>query len=737
MAFAQIIVKLTAHAADSIYTYRVPEGMNVPVGSMVRVPFGKGDRMLDGFVLGLSETADGSIGRIKLIASVSGREPVFTGRELGMAEWMSRRYDAPLSSCLALFVPRDPDRTTQVRVYARLLREPLPADRAGSVQKSFLSVLAEHPDWSLSLLMKASGAVRSSVRSLENKGIIECFEESDETPAPLVMQKATDPGKELNAEQRQAADRIIRAFREGQNSKFLLYGITGSGKTEVYMSCMEQVLAAGKGAYLLVPEISLTPQLVERLGRRFGDRIAVLHSRLNDTERSREWLRIRRGAAKVVVGPRSALFAPMPDPGLIILDEEHESSYKSEITPRYHAREVAEEMAARGGFPLVLGSATPSCESYYQAMEGQAELLRLSRRAVQDAVLPAIRLIDMRREMAAGNMTGFSGELIAALKDRLARNEQSILFLNRRGYSSFVSCRKCGFVLRCPACFLPYTYHKEQNLLICHHCGRAVQPVNTCPSCGSRYLRMSGMGTERIAEDLAGLFPDARILRMDASTTSGKNGFQEAYEQIRDHKADIIVGTQMIAKGMDMPLVTLVGVISADMSLYYPDFHSTERTFQLLTQVAGRAGRGDRPGEVLIQTYEPKHYVLQSVAAHDDAEFYRQELASRQMLACPPFAHFLQILLTGREEDKVRQAAGDLAGILQRESETAESGEAVVLGPSPAELGRIDNIFRWKLLVRHPEEEPLIRMAGVCLEEFRQKYRDVAAAADLNPVNMY
>ena len=423
----------------------------------------------------------------------------------------------------------------------------------------------------------------------------------------------------------------------------------------------------------------------------------------------------------------------MKDPGLIILDEEHETSYKSDLQPRYHAAEVAAEMAARGAFPLVLGSATPSTESYYHAMEGSYRLLRLSRRAVQEAELPRVRLVDMRRELAMGNMSLFSMELMQAVRRRLERREQTILFLNRRGYSSFVSCRKCGFVLRCPACFLPYTYHKDQNRLICHHCGRSTPAVTECPGCGSRFLKQFGIGTERVMEGVQELFPNARVMRMDASTTTGKNSFQEMYEQIRDFGTDIIVGTQMIAKGMDMPRVTLVGVMAADMTLYYPDFHSTERTYQLLTQVAGRAGRGDLPGEVIIQTYDPGHYVLQSVAAHRDEEFYEQELASRKMLQCPPFTHLAQILLTGRSEDKVREAAG----LLKRIMTDAGRPEMTVLGPSPAELGRIDNVFRWKIMVRAVREEALVDYTRRCLEQFERQNREIGVALDLNPVHMY
>ncbi len=734
MAYAQIIVKLYQREQDRIYTYEIPEGMRLQVGMMAQVPFGGGNRTLEGFVLEVSEDTSYPKEKIKKIIRVMGQEPVFGERELSLARWMQKRYYASLSACLALFVPRNPDRTRETVKRAELLR-PLTGEvgRMGENQRRFLELLRDNPGWTLSQCMKEARLGSASLRSLQEKGWIRCREEPEGIPAAsVIFQKRSSPP--LHPEQRQAAEEIGGAIHRGENKVFLLYGVTGSGKTEVYMSCIERALERGQGAFLLVPEISLTPQLLERLNHRFGDLVAVLHSRLNDTERSRQWQRIKTGQARVVAGPRSALFAPLESPGLIVLDEEHETSYKSDMQPRFHAVEVAREMARRGGFPLVLGSATPSVESYKLAQEGVYRLLRLTRRAAANASLPTIRTIDMRQELAMGNMSIFSQDLLEAMGQSLARREQVILFLNRRGHSSFVSCRKCGFVLKCPACYLPYTYHKDIHRMICHHCGRQAPEVDRCPQCGSSYVKYFGLGTQRVEEETAKRFPGARILRMDANTTGTKNAFQEVYEKIRDYQADIIIGTQMIAKGMDMPRVTLVGVLAADMTLFYPDFHSTERTYQLLTQVAGRAGRGERPGRVLIQTYDPDHYVLRSVAKQDADGFYRQELASRKLMGCPPYAHLLQILLTAREEEKTREGAALLRGIMEY---YGKGRNYKILGPAPAELGRIDNVFRWKLLVSHPEEEKLIAYGDYCLARFQEQNRQVKVTADLNPVYMF
>ena len=734
MAYAQIIVKLYRKEQDRIYTYEIPQGMCLSVGMMVQVPFGGGNRLIEGFVLETTETTAYPPEKTKPVARVIGQEPVFGERELSLARWMQRRYYASLSACLALFVPRDPERMVEKKRRAELLR-PL-TDQTGKLgenQRRFLALLEEHPQWTLSQCMQEARLGSASLRSLEKRGWIRCWEEPEGFPAASVIfqKKSSVP---LHPEQQQAVEAVSRAMQEGVSQVFLLYGITGSGKTEVYMSCIEQVLARGQDAFLLVPEISLTPQLLERLRSRFGDLVAVLHSRMNDTERSRQWRRIQAGGARVVAGPRSALFAPLKNPGLIVLDEEHETSYKSDMQPRFHAVEVAEEMARRGGFPLVLGSATPSVESYWRAARGDYRLLRLTHRAVAQARPPSMQMVDMRKELALGNMSIFSQELVGAIEESLSRREQVILFLNRRGHSSFVSCRKCGFVLRCPACYLPYTYHKDAHRLICHHCGRQAPKVSRCPQCGSAYVKYFGIGTQRVEEEVARYFPGARILRMDANTTGTKNAFQEIYEKIRDYQADIIIGTQMIAKGMDMPRVTLVGVLAADMTLFYPDFHSTERTYQLLTQVAGRAGRGDRPGRVLIQTYDPDHYVLRSVVNQDDAGFYRQELSARKLMGCPPYSHLLQILLSARDENKVKEGAAHLKRIMEY---YGRGRTYTLLGPTPAELSRIDNVFRWKLLVSHPEEEKLIAYCNYCLDRFQGQNHQVKVAADLNPVHMF
>lgn len=515
------------------------------------------------------------------------------------------------------------------------------------------------------------------------------------------------PSAPLKPTQEQAA--ALRALADAAGRGFLLHGVTGSGKTEVYLQAIARSAERGRQALMLVPEIALTPQMVARFKGRFGDQVAVLHSRLATGERYDEWRRIRSGKARVVVGARSAVFAPVAEPGLIILDEEHEISYKQEEAPRYHARAVAWERARACGATVVFGSATPALETYFRAENGELGLLRLTAR-IDGRPLPAVELVDMRSELAAGNRGIFSRRLTEALAERLARGERTILFLNRRGYSTFLLCRDCGHVMRCPDCDVALTLHLGEGRLTCHYCGYTRRAPNLCPRCGSRHIRHFGTGTERVAAEAERLFPGARIARMDADTTARKGSHEAILTAFADGRIDILVGTQMIAKGLDIPAVTLVGVVTADTSLNLPDFRAAERTFQLMTQVAGRAGRGDTPGEVIIQTYAPDHYALQAAQGHDYERFYRTELELRRQLAFPPFTTLINVVISAAAAADAVAAAERVGAQLRAEVGRVDP-TAEVLGPAPLPLMRLRGRTRWQLLIKTLQREACVTAA--------------------------
>lgn len=667
--YAEIIIGLNHSGLDRIFTYRIPENFSsVRPGMVVEVPFGKGDRKRRGYVIGLTDSIDYDPAQVKDIQKVLTEEPVFTEEELSLARWMQQYYDAPLSSCLALWVPKG--------VTRRSRKKASKVSEEDAVQK---------------------------------------------------------PEFHLNDEQEKAVKAVSGTMDLHAHRVFLLRGVTGSGKTEVYIRLIEKALEQGRQAILLVPEISLTPQLIDVLTRRFGRKVGVTHSRLTDAERAALWRQAKNGEIRIAVGPRSALFTPFSDLGLIILDEEHETTYKSEQSPRYHARDVAIEMGRRFGIPVILGSATPLVEDYYKAGQKEYSLLRLTKRAVPGAGLPSVKIVDMREEMASGNMSIFCRDLAQAVRERLERGEQTILFLNRKGYSTFVSCRSCGFVLKCPRCYLPYTWHKEERLLICHHCGKQVRPVETCPECGSSYIRHFGTGTQRVEEEIRTFFPEARVLRMDTSVIRGEETYRDIYEQFRDHEADILVGTQMIAKGFDFPEVTLVGVLAADSILYSEDYHSTERTFQLLTQVAGRAGRADKEGEVLIQTYSPEHYSIQDASEHDYDSFYQSELTARRLIGAPPFTHILQFLITGSVEQTVIGQSERFHKLLMS---YGQPRGFMILGPSPASLERINNVFRRRILIKLEDRDRLMAYGKFCREKFLQSEPKAHIQMDIDPMHL-
>ncbi len=568
--------------------------------------------------------------------------------------------------------------------------------------------------------------------------------ESLKAASPPIIKRARKRGKEAqssgekgslllpNPEQQQALD-LIEKCLSGRPAVILLHGVTGSGKTEIYLQSIARVLEKGKQALVLLPEISLTPQTVERFQARFGEGIALWHSRLSPGERYREWMRIKRGEANIVIGARSAVFSPVRNLGLIVIDEEHENSYKQTETPKYHAREVALERAGIAGATVILGTATPSLESYFQARRGKYKLALLTHR-VDNKIMPEVELVDMRKEvLTRGNRSIFSLSLQQAIREKLERKEQIILFLNRRGFSPFILCRECGEVVRCKHCDVSFTYHFKTDRLHCHYCDYQEEKPKLCPKCRSRKIGYLGVGTEKVESEVARFFPQAILGRMDSDSTTGKGSQAKMLTSFGKQGIDILIGTQMIAKGLDFPRVTLVGVVCADTALNLADFRASERTFQLLTQVAGRTGRGNREGKVIIQTYNPEHYSIQSARLHDYEGFYRQEIKFRRELGYPPFRHLVSITLQSPDRDRLAKTANKLGGILE-----AGSGERIeVLGPTPAPIPRLRSRWRWQILLKGDKVGELRDAVRESLARLKEPASGkVRISFDIDPLNM-
>ncbi|MBO0994327.1 primosomal protein N' [Bacillus sp. SD088] len=604
-----------------------------------------------------------------------------------------------------------------------------------TAQRKLILFLLKHPkeNFTGQQLMELSGTSSTAIQAFVKKGILQ--KSQDEV--------YRDPfaGKEfertlplpLTEEQKKAITPVLSRIEANEYQTFLLYGVTGSGKTEIYLQSIQKVLEKGKEAIVLVPEISLTPQMVDRFKGRFGDDVAVLHSGLSLGEKYDEWRKIERKEAKVVVGARSAIFAPLENIGIIIIDEEHETSYKQEEQPRYHARDVAIKRAKHYQCPVILGSATPSLESFARAQKGVYHLVTLSKR-MNEKALPAVSIVDMREEMRNGNRSMFSVELFEKLKDRLEKREQTILFLNRRGHSSFLLCRDCGYVMQCPHCDISLTFHRFSNEMKCHYCGFLTGVPQKCPECESEHIRYFGTGTQKVEEELNKVLPEARIIRMDVDTTSRKGAHEKLLDQFKSGKADILLGTQMIAKGLDFPNITLVGVLSADTMLHLPDFRAAEKTFQLLTQVSGRAGRHELTGEVVIQTYTPDHYSVELAGQQNYDHFYQQEMILRKMGSYPPFFYLSLVTVSHEDLMKVIAVTEKMANFIRANL----SEQAVILGPASSPIPRINDRYRYQCLIKYKHEPKLIPTLKKLLEHYQQQYNKegLTISIDVNPYNV-
>ncbi|MCS5349368.1 primosomal protein N' [Staphylococcus aureus] len=799
---AKVIVDVASKSVDYKFDYLIPERLVSVIQPGIRVVVPFGPRTIQGYVMEVTTQPDSQldISKLKSIIEVKDIKPELTPELIALSEWMSTTHVIKRISMLEVMLPsaikakykkafmlkddteltseiverfdkngfyfyKDAQKNNDIASLMSLLQAGIIEEKTilsqnvtKKTKRAVRIIDGFNPDEVLAKLEKVikqydlyaflteeqhktiflsdiedMGFSKSSLDGLVKKGYVEKYDaivERDPFKDRVFEQESK---RQLTTDQQRAYAAINEKIVNQEQATFLLHGVTGSGKTEVYLQTIEDVLNQGKQAMMLVPEIALTPQMVLRFKRRFGDDVAVLHSGLSNGERYDEWQKIRDGRAQVSVGARSSVFAPFKNLGLIIIDEEHESTYKQEDYPRYHAREIAQWRSEYHHCPVILGSATPCLESYARAEKGVYHLLSLPNRVNQQA-LPDIDIVDMRTELSEGNRSMFSKDLREAIQLRLDRQEQVVLFLNRRGYASFMLCRDCGYVPQCPNCDISLTYHKTTDLLKCHYCGYQETPPNKCPNCESEHIRQVGTGTQKVEELLQQEFEGARIIRMDVDTTSKKGAHEKLLTEFEKGNGDILLGTQMIAKGLDYPNITLVGVLNADTMLNLPDFRASERTYQLLTQVAGRAGRHEKAGQVIIQTYNPDHYSILDVQKNDYLTFYHQEMEYRKLGKYPPYYYLINFTISHKEMKKVMEASQHVHKILLQHL----TEKALVLGPSPAALARINNEFRFQILVKYKSEPGLLQAIQFLDDYYHEKFikEKLALKIDINPQMM-
>ena len=760
--YADVIVDISSGQLDKTYQYRIPESLAAAavVGAPVVMPFGHGKR--EGYIVGLSEEPKIELERIKPILAIKEGGEVIESQMIALAYFIRENFGATMNDALRTVLPvkqavrRVEKKTVVLAAGADVAGDALAlARRRKHVAKErLLCELMRVRELPWETVTEKLAVSSATVQALAREGIVKVrAQESYRNPLTGMLgfpagggesgmepvHRAAVPAGEtgLNEDQRFIHDRISADLAEGRHRTYLIHGVTGSGKTEVYLSVIGDVVRAGRQVIMLIPEIALTYQTLRRFYHRFGERVSVLHSRMSAGERYDQSLRAKRGEIDIMIGPRSALFTPFQKLGLIILDEEHESSYKSEMPPKYHAREVAVERARLSGASVVLGSATPSLESYARALKGEYTMFTLKRRAVPGARMPAVTVVDLREELSAGNRTIFSRVLQEKIKERIACGQQTMLFLNRRGYAGFVSCRACGHVMKCPHCDISMTEHGD-GMLVCHYCGERQKKPALCPVCGSRYIAGFGTGTQKIEEGVKKMFPDARVLRMDADTTKKKEDYGEILSAFSCGEADILVGTQMIVKGHDFPKVTLVGILAADLSLNSADYRAAERTFDLLAQAAGGGGGGELSGDVVIQTYQPGHYAVRAAAEGDYEGFFRKEIAFRKALLYPPASHVLAVLVFSAKEERADAAAALLSGAAAHFlSDNAMT--TTMVGPAPASLAKANDRYRRMIYLKESDYSSLVALKNF-LEGYilySEQFKNAGVQFDFDPVNGY
>jgi len=820
--FVEVIVDNASLNTDRFYTYIVPEAYkkDVKVGKKVLVPFGTGNKLVEGIIVNITDKTDINIDKIKPMNLILNEEPSLPENLLKLGFWMKERYLAQYSDIFKTIMPTGT--TNKVVEYISLRNnsdENLKKVKSKN-QLAIINYLKNHGESNIQQIKEAIGISNinssinsllknnlinvnkkissdvnkkyekyvkikndsdeiinnlskratkqieivnylkdiqyvslkelliktksnlSSLKSLEEKGCIEIIDV--EVKRDAITKEINQYDKVvLSEQQKECVDKIYNDYVKNGYNKFLIHGVTGSGKTEVYLQLIERIIDLGKQAIVLVPEISLTPQTVERFAGRFKNNVAVLHSRLSNGERYDEWRKIKNGEVQIVVGARSAIFAPFENLAFIIIDEEHEASYKSSMNPKYNAIELAEKRCEIEKATLILGSATPSIESYYKAKTGEYKLLELPSR-INNKRMPKIQVIDMKKELDKGNKSIFSTSLYNSIKENLEAKKQTILFINRRGFSTFISCRKCGYVVKCKECDISLTYHMSQNILRCHYCGFTQKPPTVCPNCNSRYIKYFGSGTQKVEEEVKKLFPHARVARMDLDTTTAKGSHEKIFEKMKKGYIDILIGTQMISKGLDFPNVTLVGIVAADLTLNIPDFKASERTFQLLTQVGGRAGRGEYDGKVILQTYEPEHYSIIAAKNHDYISFYNKEISIRKEFAYPPFTDIINIIISGENEKDAYDLSIFFAESLKQEIclEDVKATELknAIIGPMEAPIYRIKGKYRYQIIIK--VERKYICLITKAIDRVNRKSREknsfnnLNINIDINPVSI-
>jgi len=812
---AEVVLNSNTKATDNIYHYTVPEDMaqNVKTGTRVTVPFGRGNKLKEAYVLNLVEESE--YNNLKDIVSVDDKYTYFDKNAVELIEFMVHRYFCSYISAvkcvipvgvgnvfkrsISLILPVSEENLNYIehsvkaeQIYSVLLEGSCSFDKLAqiitaknltsvlntmekrgiisveeNIQKGLtdttkkrvsleldyddvstlidsmikrapararcLEVLSDEGDMFLSDLLEYADTSKSVVDYLEAKGYVRIYETVEREDILCVDYETSLPRHTLNEHQQNVFNTVLESIKNKKKQTFLLNGVTGSGKTEVYLDLIEETVKFGREAIFLVPEISLTPQMVRQVTSRFGERVAVIHSSLTQKQRYEQWKKINNGEVDVVVGARSAVFAPFKNPGLIIIDEEHENTYKSEFSPKYNAVEIAKFRAKQHSSVVLLASATPLVESTYKAKNGKYIPLNMPVR-VNNISLPETFIVDMREEMSEGNMGIFSRKLLEEISQNLENREQTILFLNRRGFSSFVSCRTCGYVPKCPNCNLSLTYHKSINKMVCHYCDYAQALPKVCPECQGKYIKHFGIGTQKVADEICELFPTASVIRMDADTTSARMSHEKLLESFKNHEADILIGTQMITKGLDFENVTLVGIVAADMSLNIDDFRASERTFDLITQVTGRAGRGTRKGRAVIQTYNPDNDTIISAAKQDYNAFYEDEIELRKMLLYPPFCEFINFVFTSEN----MKSAKDTSHRFYNELKNLLSDDSVIFYPlGEAPLFRINNNYRYRFLIKTRYSKDMYDKISILYRKYIIKSAQVRISVDVNPSNMY
>lgn len=741
--FANIIVDITHEKLDKIFQYSIPSHLEgeLSIGMEVFVPFGKGNRRTKGYVIGFSETCDYDLSKVKEIDEISRKGVAIEGRLVALAAWMKEQYGGTMIQALKTVLPIKQKEQAKIKKRVRLLlseeegkqKLALYLKKNQKARARLLEALLDEPVLDYELVNKKLNITLTVVRALEEQGVL-ALESEQIFRNPVKARECKAKEITFTEEQKSAVESFWEDYCKEQYRTYLVHGVTGSGKTEVYIEMIRRVAETGKQAIVLIPEIALTFQTVMRFYHCFGDRVSIMNSRLSAGERYDQMMRAKNGEVDVMIGPRSALFTPFPNLGLIVIDEEHENTYKSEQVPRYHARETAQARAEMEGASLILGSATPSLESMYRAKHGEYRLLELKNRSGQQA-MATVHTVDLRQELKNGNRSILSEKLQELMEDRLRKKEQIMLFLNRRGYAGFVSCRECGHVVKCPHCDVSLSSHRGGRM-VCHYCGYEEVKPTVCPECGSKHIGEFRAGTQQIEEIVRQRFPEARVLRMDMDTTREKDGHEKILAAFANEEADVLVGTQMIVKGHDFPNVTLVGVLAADMSLYSDDYRAGERTFQLLTQAEGRAGRGTKEGEAVIQTYSPEHYAITTAAAQDYEAFYGEEIRYRELMGYPPAENLLAVLASSKDEAHLETGCRYLKEYAVRVS---KNEQVDVIGPATPGIGKINDVYRKVLYLKTERYDTLVKIKNRLEQyiEVNSGFNTIRIQFDFNPMNVF